>query len=40
MKLGALLPVWVKQEINHEAMQGNHGSDFYDKGGRVVYEQL
>ena len=32
-KLGALLPVEVMPEINHEAILGNHGSVFYNKGG-------
>ena len=34
-KLGALLPVKVTPEINHEAMLGSHGSDFYNKGGEL-----
>jgi len=34
-KLDALLPVEVTPEINHEAMLGSHGSDFYNKGGEL-----
>ena len=34
-KLDALLPVEVTPETNDEAMLGNHGSDFYNKGGEL-----